>query len=119
VCYCGKSKRQVPCTPENAKVIYYTCGNLCEKKLSCENHLCQKLCHVGQCDPCIALSVNTCPCGKRPLTENELCNRTSCIQPIPTCGQPCGKPLECGPPGMCPIWTCVAILLTNLLNLFV
>lgn len=98
MCYCGKSERQVPCTPENAMVIYYSCGNLCEKKLSCENHLCQKLCHVGQCDPCIALSVNRCPCGKRPLTEDELVNRILCTQPVPTCDQPCGKPLECGPP---------------------
>ncbi|XP_008185487.1 protein shuttle craft [Acyrthosiphon pisum] len=98
ICYCGKSKRQVPCTPENAMVVYYSCGNLCEKQLSCKNHLCQKLCHVGQCDPCIALSVNRCPCGKRPLTEDELSNRTLCIQPVPTCDQPCGKPLECGPP---------------------
>ncbi|XP_025197835.1 protein shuttle craft-like isoform X2 [Melanaphis sacchari] len=98
ICYCGKSERQVPCTQENAMVMYYSCGNLCEKKLSCENHLCQKVCHVGQCDPCIALSVNRCPCGKRSLTEDELGNRTLCTQPVPTCDQPCGKPLECGPP---------------------
>ncbi|XP_026813694.1 protein shuttle craft-like isoform X1 [Rhopalosiphum maidis] len=98
MCYCGKSEREVPCTQENAMVMYYSCGNLCEKKLSCENHLCQKICHVGQCDPCIALSVNRCPCGKRLLTENELGTRTLCTQPIPTCDLPCGKPLECGPP---------------------
>lgn len=81
--------------------MYYGCGNLCGKKLSCENHLCQKPCHIGQCDPCIAVSVNRCPCGKRQLTEEELNNRTLCTQPIPTCDQPCGKPLQCGPPRMC------------------
>jgi len=42
--------------------------------------------------------MNTCPCGKRLLTHDELNNRTLCTQPIPTCDQQCGKPLECGPP---------------------
>jgi len=98
-------------------VMYYSCGNLCEKKLSCGNHLCLKPCHDGQCDPCI--TVNRCPCGKRPLTEDELSNRTLCTHPIPICNQLCGKPLECGPPGRCSLCTWVAILLANLLYLFV
>lgn len=100
VCYCGRSQRQVLCTRENSMVVYYSCGEPCEKKLSCGNHLCQKPCHSGQCELCKTLVVDTCPCGKQLLKQNELNNRTSCAQPIPTCGQTCAKPLECGPPGV-------------------
>lgn len=99
MCYCGKSQRQVPCTLENAMVVYYSCGNLCGKKLSCENHFCEKTCHTGPCGTCKALNVTSCPCGKKQLTQDELSNHSSCTQPIPTCDQPCGKYLECGPPG--------------------
>lgn len=101
VCYCGRSQRQVPCTPENAMVVYYSCGQTCGKKLSCESHFCQKPCHTGPCEPCDALNVNRCPCGKRLLTEEELSDRILCTQPVPTCDKPCGKPLQCGPPGVC------------------
>lgn len=100
VCYCGRSQRKVPCTPENAMVVYYSCGEPCGKKLSCGNHSCQNACHTGPCEPCRSLDVNRCPCGKQPLTQDDLSNRVSCIQPIPTCGQQCEKPLECGPPGV-------------------
>lgn len=81
-------------------VVYYSCGNICQKELSCKNHYCQKPCHIGQCEPCKALDIKSCPCGKRPLTEDELSTRTLCIQSVPTCGHQCGKPLECGPPGI-------------------
>lgn len=100
-CYCGQSQRKVPCTSENAMIVYYSCGKPCGKELPCENHLCQKPCHSGQCEPCKALNVSTCPCGKRSLTRDELYSRTSCTQAIPICNQLCERPLECGPPGMC------------------
>lgn len=100
VCYCGKSQRKVQCTPENSMIVYYSCGKLCEKQLSCGNHICLTPCHVGPCGSCNALNINSCPCGKRLLTQDELKNRISCTQPVVTCNQPCGKPLECGPPGM-------------------
>lgn len=100
VCYCGQSQREMPCTPENALVVYYSCEKLCNKKLSCGNHSCQKSCHIGQCEPCTSLEIKYCPCGKRTLTQDELAHRILCTQPIPTCDQSCGKPLECGPPGL-------------------
>lgn len=100
VCYCGRSQRKVPCTPENSMVVFYSCGNICGKELSCKNHFCQIPCHIGDCEPCKALDIKSCPCGKLPLTQDELSNRILCTQPVPTCDQPCGKPLECGPPGM-------------------
>lgn len=99
-CYCGQSQRKVPCTPENAMVVYYSCGNPCGKQLSCGNHFCETPCHIGPCKPCSGLNVSKCPCGKRSLTQDELEKRTLCTQPVPTCGQMCERPLECGPPGM-------------------
>lgn len=99
MCYCGQSQRMVPCSPENSMVVYYSCGKSCGKQLACGNHTCQTPCHDGPCKPCSALTVHSCPCGKRILTQDEIDNRTSCLQPVQTCGQRCEKPLECGPPG--------------------
>ncbi|XP_050533933.1 protein shuttle craft-like [Daktulosphaira vitifoliae] len=98
VCYCGSSQRQVPCTRENAMVVYYSCSKPCNKKLSCNNHVCQQLCHMGQCEPCAKLIADRCPCGKRLLSKDELDNRKSCTLPIPTCNELCEKPLGCGQP---------------------
>lgn len=110
VCYCGKSQQLVPCTAENAMVVYYDCGKLCGKKLSCNNHTCYKTCHVGPCEPCKSLDIDKCPCGKQIFAQEELKNRTSCTQPIPTCGQLCKKPLQCGPPGLLTIRICFPII---------
>lgn len=100
MCYCGSSQRQVPCSRENAMVVYYSCGKPCNKKLSCNNHVCQQLCHMGSCEPCAQLIADRCPCGKRLLSKDELDNRKSCTLPVPTCNELCEKPLGCGQPGI-------------------
>lgn len=89
-CYCGKSTRHFPCTCETS----FVCGEVCGKPLSCGNHTCTLLCHEGPCPRCPADPdcVHTCPCGAMKLTIL----RTSCLDPIPTCGQPCHKMLKCG-----------------------
>ena len=86
--------------PFNRKTLYYrySCESPCQRQLSCEveDHLCPKTCHSGACPPC-PLSpqvVKTCPCGQTSVTD-----RTSCRDPIPTCGRVCGKRHECGPVG--------------------
>lgn len=85
---------------------------MCEKKLSCNNHTCKKTCHIGPCEPCKSLEIDRCPCGKKMLTQEELNNHTSCTQPIPTCGDSCQKPLECGPPGLLKLMICLTIIFT-------
>ena len=88
-CICGKETRALPCGAEP-----FNCANVCDKTQRCGHHKCPVTCHSGNCPPCDydPASVSTCPCGKEELTAV----RTSCADPIPTCGQLCGKALLCG-----------------------
>lgn len=69
--------------------------------LECGHHECDMVCHAGDCKTCETLPevVTSCPCGATPLTDLSTEIRTSCTDPIPTCGQICNKPLGCGSPG--------------------
>lgn len=69
--------------------------------LVCGNHRCTKDCHVHNREPgpCSALpeNVKTCPCGSKTvdaLLDGKV--RTSCLDPIPVCGNICQKVLDCG-----------------------
>ena len=103
-CYCGKSAREVVCTAETTGVSAYTCENLCEKSRDCEQHQCEEPCHPGDCLPCLLTParVTTCPCGQTPLEKlyerDGVAPRTSCLDPVPTCGMTCSAKLPCGPP---------------------
>lgn len=72
----------------------FSCISTCGKKLVCGNHPCTEICHPGPCGECDLLPsrTKTCCCGKTNLQEE----RKSCLDPIPTCQQICGKPLPCG-----------------------
>lgn len=98
-CYCGTTVREVPCDKKNFGVKNFECGNKCPKKLDCDHHPCLKNCHAGTCGQCSLdpNSVTHCPCGKMPLESNII--RKSCLDPVPTCGEICAKPLSCGQPG--------------------
>ncbi|KAF9211980.1 FKBP12-associated protein [Podila verticillata] len=93
-CFCGKVQN-----PEfNRYFTPHSCGELL---LACGNHRCTKDCHVHDREPgpCSALpeNVKTCPCGSK--TVDSLLDgkvRTSCLDPIPVCGNICQKMLDCG-----------------------
>lgn len=91
-CYCGNKEVELPCS-----VNGFACGGICGKPLDCNVHLCSALCHEGPCDPCIwSPSVwQTCACGKQDLSATEQKSRSSCTDPIPSCGQVCERPLNC------------------------
>lgn len=90
----------------------FCCGKECGRELSCGKHTCKRLCHAGECGPChLSPSViTTCPCGKHSLQDipkrrgtvaagtpkSSEPLRTSCTDPVPTCGEACGKLLACG-----------------------
>lgn len=77
---------------ENVIVLFF-------RKLDCGNHTCEQVCHRGNCDTCPLLPSNLtyCPCGAKQLCELSDETRTSCLDPIPTCGAICNKVLACGP----------------------
>ncbi|KAI9298017.1 hypothetical protein K502DRAFT_322978 [Neoconidiobolus thromboides FSU 785] len=114
-CYCGQREKEFNCgtgigletyllneskTNIELQLGYYSCDKLCNRLLNCGNHLCNKPCHIqdelpGQChlDPKIQL---TCPCGKEEVKRLSKTIRTSCLDPIPLCGNVCSKLLPCG-----------------------
>uniref|UniRef100_T1IPI9 NF-X1-type domain-containing protein n=1 Tax=Strigamia maritima TaxID=126957 RepID=T1IPI9_STRMM len=63
-------------------------ATVCGRKLECGNHLCEVVCHAGNCDQCPKTGERTCPCGK---TKHKL----PCTEDVPSCGDSCNKPLEC------------------------
>uniref|UniRef100_A0A3B3B700 Transcriptional repressor NF-X1 n=1 Tax=Oryzias melastigma TaxID=30732 RepID=A0A3B3B700_ORYME len=101
VCHCGVTTREVPCGTDTDSSGHFSCQNPCGKKLACETHECQQVCHGGACQPCPRSPslVKTCPCGQTALSkllELGYAERKTCSDPIPSCGKTCYKPLACG-----------------------
>ncbi|XP_028909680.1 transcriptional repressor NF-X1 isoform X2 [Ornithorhynchus anatinus] len=105
VCYCGSASQDVLCgtdAEESDGFGNFSCLKPCGKALKCGNHRCARACHPRPCQPCPRLpqSVRFCPCGQTPLgklLELGSAERRTCLDPIPSCGKICGKPLPCGP----------------------
>ncbi|KAF9547072.1 FKBP12-associated protein [Mortierella hygrophila] len=109
-CYCGKHGRKARCGDGDAKATlvdgveqlgFYECRETCGRPLACGHHECTKPCHpqdseLGECSARPEV-VKTCPCGSKPIEiamKGKI--RTSCLDPIPSCGGVCKKPLNCG-----------------------
>ncbi|KAG1960505.1 NF-X1-type zinc finger protein NFXL1 [Pimephales promelas] len=83
-CVCGLRRAERPCaTPE------WNCDQVCGRLLSCGNHTCERVCHSGVCGGCPRAGNRSCSCGK---TKSVL----PCTVDVPTCGDTCGKKLDCG-----------------------
>ncbi|XP_031550329.1 NF-X1-type zinc finger protein NFXL1-like [Actinia tenebrosa] len=83
-CLCMKKTTIRPCdSPE------WQCDQVCGKSLSCGFHVCEKVCHEGECGDCPRAGERKCPCGKTTVA-------LPCTEDIPTCGDTCDKELECG-----------------------
>ncbi|XP_057492571.1 NF-X1-type zinc finger protein NFXL1-like [Actinidia eriantha] len=99
-CFCKKKTEVVLCGEMvvkgevTAEDGVFSCNSVCRKTLGCGNHVCNEICHPGPCGECDLLPgrIKTCHCGKTSLQEE----RQSCLDPIPTCSQICGKSLPCG-----------------------
>ncbi|SPO46872.1 related to Shuttle craft protein [Moesziomyces antarcticus] len=109
-CYCGKHTRTMRCgdgVPQDSfddeSAIgfrgRFNCDDECRRPFDCGVHYCSKPCHARDPQRPVCPSspslVKTCPCGANPVTS-----RTSCQDPIPTCGNTCSKVSICGHP--CP-----------------
>ncbi|XP_038044789.1 transcriptional repressor NF-X1-like [Patiria miniata] len=105
-CYCGKDSKVVLCSlGDDGNLLQegpaqYPCQAVCDRTLSCGNHTCKRPCHPGPCDLCPLTPdlVTRCPCSQTKLSEltthGEV--RKTCLDPVPTCKNTCGKPLKCG-----------------------
>ena len=67
-CHCGSKVLSYKCSniftsgPGVAERI--SCGNVCDKKLSCGNHSCANVCHPEPCTPCAEREIVKCYCGE-------------------------------------------------------
>ncbi|KAK8792799.1 hypothetical protein WA158_004963 [Blastocystis sp. Blastoise] len=94
LCNCGRHKGLLSCDQSS-----WSCGEICNKPLSCGHHQCQFICHSGECPPCPLLPPRKCFCGKKIFD-------IPCNIPTPSCGQICGKILSCGVPSHTCSFTC-------------
>ena len=75
-CHCGSKVLSYTCSnvsplnPSTARNI--SCGNTCDKKLSCGKHSCMSVCHPGPCTPCAERELVKCYCGK--VEADVACN---------------------------------------------
>lgn len=83
-CLCGAEKKNRLCAH-----AAWQCNKVCGKRHSCGHHVCQTVCHSGECGKCPSSGPRTCPCGKAS-------HILPCTEKIPTCGDTCGKQLACG-----------------------
>ncbi|OQV20499.1 NF-X1-type zinc finger protein NFXL1 [Hypsibius exemplaris] len=86
-CACGRETALQLC-----RIGDWHCQRVCGMKFDCGLHSCNKVCHSGDCGPCIFSLPRSCPCGK---TKSV----TDCSAEISPCGNTCEKPV-------CPLHFC-------------
>lgn len=101
ICFCGNERKRVRCSAPK-----WSCGNKCNKLLSCKSHKCESICHENDCPPCSFTSIQPCLCGaektKRPCNDTKWqCNRV--CNKLYGCGfHKCEKVCHAGECGLCP-----------------
>ncbi|XP_043706316.1 NF-X1-type zinc finger protein NFXL1-like [Telopea speciosissima] len=96
-CPCGKKTITTRCSDRKS---LFTCGQPCKKILECGRHRCERICHLGPCDPCGAMIKASCFCKKK--VEILLCGEMVVkgnvrqMDGVFSCNSTCGKELACG-----------------------
>ncbi|CAA0806864.1 NF-X1-type zinc finger protein NFXL1 [Striga hermonthica] len=96
-CPCGKKVITTRCSD---RMSVLTCGQACDKLLDCGRHRCERVCHVGPCDPCEVLVNASCFCKKK--VEVVLCGDMTVKGKVEgdsgvfSCGSVCENKLDCG-----------------------
>ncbi|KAJ8771971.1 hypothetical protein K2173_027148 [Erythroxylum novogranatense] len=97
LCPCGKKVITTRCYDRKSVL---TCGQRCDKLLECGRHQCERICHVGPCDPCRVLVNASCFCKKN--VEVVLCGamvlkgEVKAEEGVFCCNTACGRMLDCG-----------------------
>ncbi|XP_020090548.1 NF-X1-type zinc finger protein NFXL1 [Ananas comosus] len=96
-CPCGKQTIMRRCADQKTPL---TCGQRCNRPLSCARHLCDKMCHTGECGPCQVVIAASCFCKKK--IEAVLCGDMAVkgelddTEGVFSCDAVCGRALSCG-----------------------
>ncbi|XP_068660458.1 NF-X1-type zinc finger protein NFXL1-like [Aristolochia californica] len=112
-CPCGKKTITRRCSDRTSVP---SCGLPCNKVLECGRHHCERVCHLGGCDPCPVLVTASCFCKKKKEVifcgEMALKGEVQDSMGLFSCNSVCGKTLSCenhdcaetchpGPCGVC------------------
>ncbi|XP_064455279.1 protein shuttle craft-like [Ornithodoros turicata] len=89
-CHCGRITRCVRCSQQQD----LSCGDPCGQLLNCEIHTCDVPCHAGGCKPCEKIVTQRCYCSKK--SKEVTCTKEMNVSSEYSCGESCGRPLECG-----------------------
>lgn len=104
-CVCGNKTQERNCS--NA---VWSCEKICNKLFECGRHRCKVKCHSGDCGPCPAGQLRSCPCGKEVNKTDTLWSdnflhstesirfqttQAPCTLEIEPCGNTCQKTLKC------------------------
>ncbi|KAI8905916.1 hypothetical protein EDD86DRAFT_257035, partial [Gorgonomyces haynaldii] len=88
-CFCRKETLHVPCSVYLEPDFVRSCAQPCNKVLDCGQHLCEQVCHEGDCLPCAQPQFNACFCGKKvSVDECGHYKEYSCAQ-VCGCAFPC------------------------------
>ena len=92
-CPCGKTKLTEISekTREFCTDPIPNCKKPCLKPLRC-GHKCQKVCHQGECLPCLERISISCRCGRS--TSTSICHQGDEV--VPQCAKICRTTLNCG-----------------------
>ncbi|KAF4456453.1 hypothetical protein F53441_1403 [Fusarium austroafricanum] len=92
-CPCGKTPlKELKDHPrQSCEELVPHCERICEKKLEC-GHLCQSLCHTGDCDSCTHIMEIDCRCGR--VTGKTICHEGDIQNPL--CFKVCQATRNCG-----------------------
>lgn len=92
---CGSGHRPVQFRcGQKIEAAALSCGEVCNKPLSCQQHLCQQLCHLGPCQPCEHLVESTC--HSHALVSMQPCRSMDRMALKHSCDLSCDKLLNCG-----------------------
>ncbi|CAN0845826.1 NF-X1-type zinc finger protein NFXL1, partial [Linum grandiflorum] len=97
LCPCGKKTITTRCSDRQSVL---TCGQQCDKLLDCQRHRCERMCHVGPCDPCEILVTASCFCKKKQEVvscgDMSVKGEVNVKDGVFSCNSSCGKLLTCG-----------------------
>ncbi|KAI9328319.1 hypothetical protein DFJ73DRAFT_861871 [Zopfochytrium polystomum] len=97
-CFCTQHSFHRLCADTT---IRPSCQRICQKPLDCSIHLCQSICHDGECSPCEDVFNADCYCGARKELKTcaslgVLIEGTDAQTRRFSCGAACSKKLPCG-----------------------
>jgi transcriptional repressor NF-X1 len=92
-CPCGKTPIDILLSEprKDCSALIPHCRQKCEKLLPC-GHLCQEICHDGECRPCLERIEISCRCGR--TTSKTVCHQGT--EEPPSCARVCRSTLNCG-----------------------